>query len=337
MSPEASVVVCTYNRPQMLRRTLESCLADATRRGTSYEVVVADNSPGGYARALCAELATPAVPVRWVPCAPPNISVARNAGLRAAAAPVVAFLDDDLRVEAGWLDHLLATLESTGADVVLGPVRPDFGPGGAPAWDPGGARYTRDLGAPDGTPVVVAGPGRTPGLTVSTASSAWRATCFTDPEPFSPALGASGGEDLDLMWRLERRGARFAWSPGAGVREEVPPGRIRLRYQLLRAFSGGQVYLAVAARNSDRPRVTAARGMVRALVQLLLTLPALVTAPPRGRAALARAALTVAGAVGKLAWARLVPLYHVEASTEADPAGVAGGARVAQVARGEDS
>lgn len=314
MIPAATVVVCTYNRPALLRRTLMSCLADATTTGTAYEIVVADNSPAGHARELCAELSTPAVPVRWVPCSPPNISIARNAGARAATAPVVAFLDDDLEVEPGWLDHLLATLESTGSDAVVGPVRPAFA-AGAPAWDPDGRRYTRDLRAPSGTPIVVAGPDRTD-LTVSTASSAWRSSCFTDPEPFSPALGASGGEDLDLFWRLQRRGARFAWCAEAGVSETVPASRTRLRYQFLRALSGGQVYLTVAVRNSDRGRLSAVNGMARAMVQLVLAIVGLVPAMLAGRPALADRLLTIAGALGKLTWFRLVPLYHVEKPSE---------------------
>lgn len=315
MTLSATVVVCTYNRLTLLRRTLESCLADATTTATPYEIVVADNSPSGHARELCAELSSVQVPVRWVPCAPPNISIARNTGARAANGPVVAFLDDDLEVEPGWLDHLLATLDRTGADAVLGPVRPQF-VGGAPRWDPQGRRYTRDLQAPSDTAVVVSGPERTTGVTVSTASSAWLRSCFTDPEPFSPALGASGGEDLDLFWRLERRGARFAWCAEAGVLEAVPTHRTQLRYQFLRALSGGQVYLTVAVRNSSHPRLVAVQGMARAAVQLVLAALGLIPAAAAGRPRLADRLFTLAGALGKLSWFRLVPLYHVEKSQE---------------------
>ncbi len=314
--PAASVVICTYNRLPLLEAALGSCLRDATRRGTVFEVVVADNSPAGHARALAARLGSP---VRWVPASPPNISVARNAGLHAASAPLVAFMDDDLELEPGWLDHLMDTLERTGADVAVGPVRPRFA-GGPPAWDPAGSRFTRVLDLPSGAPLVAAGPGRVAGFAISTASSLWRrATCFTDPAPFDPAFGASGGEDLDLFLRLQHRGRRFVWCAEAGVWETIPAGRTALRYQAMRAYSGGQVYTAASIRHAAAPRRRAADIMARGALQLAAGAGGLVAAGllrpftgARGQQLFVRHLLGAAAAAGKLAWARKLPLYHVE-------------------------
>ncbi len=105
---------------------MNSCLRDATTRGTPFELVIADNSPSSHARGLADRLIASGVTVRWVHASPPNISVARNAGLRTAVAPLVAFMDDDLELEPGWLYHLLDTLEHAKADVVVGPVRPPW-------------------------------------------------------------------------------------------------------------------------------------------------------------------------------------------------------------------
>ena len=319
-APNASVVICTYNRLHMLENAVASCLADATVRGTPFEVVIADNSPTGHARVLAGRLAADGHAVRWVAAHPPNISVARNAGLHAATAPLVAFMDDDLALEPGWLDHLLDTLERTGADVAIGPVRPRFAAGAAPAWDPEGSRFTRVLPVPSGTPVMASGPGRVAGFAISTASSLWRAaTCFTDPVPFDPAFGASGGEDLDLFLRLQARGRRFVWCAEAGVWETIPAGRTALRYQALRAYSGGQVYTAAAIRHAAAPRLRAADIMARGLVQLVAGGAGLAAAGllrpftgSAGQQRLVRHALGVAAASGKLAWWRKLPLYHVE-------------------------
>ena len=303
----ASVVICTYNRPLMLAATVRSCLADATRRGTPYEIVIADNSRDGHADALVTALIGGAVPVHAVRAGPPNISIARNAGIAASKAPLVAFLDDDLVVEPGWLDALVDALAG-GADGAIGPVRPVF-EGAAPPWDPAGARFTRVLQAPDGTPIIPSA--STPGFVVSTASSIWRrATCLTDPVVFDPAFGASGGEDLDLYLRLERRGRRFVWSAGAGVHETIPAGRTAWRYQLLRAYSGAQVYTAAAIRHSDAPRRRAAGIMGRGAAQAALGLLRAVPATLRGRGL--NAAFMLASGSGKLTWWRKVPLYHIE-------------------------
>jgi succinoglycan biosynthesis protein ExoM len=322
----ASVVICTFNRPAMFAAALRSCLRDATVAGLPFEVVVADNSRDGYAAGVVAAVRAdrPAcgVPIRVVTASPPNISLARNAGLRAAAAPLVAFLDDDLVVEPGWLDALVAVLAATGADAALGPVRPAFPAGSPPDWDPTGARFTRVLAKPTGTPIQASGPAA--GLVVSTASSIWRAaTCFTDAQPFDPAFGGSGGEDLDLFVRLRRRGARFVWCAEAGVRETIPAGRMELAYHRLRAYSGSQAFSAVTIKNaSSRPAALLSLGL-RGLAQVLaFGPPALalrLAGGVRSRRLHERAIrITFAALVGwgKLTWWRLVPIYQIERPSE---------------------
>jgi succinoglycan biosynthesis protein ExoM len=233
---------------------------------------------------------------------------------------LVAFMDDDLVLEPGWLDHLLDTLEQSGADVAVGPVRPRFAEGTAPAWDPAGTRFTRVLPRPSGTTLVVGGRNRTRGFVISTASSLWRrATCFTDAAPFDPAFGASGGEDLDLFLRLEGRGRRFVWCAEAGVWETIPAGRTALRYQAMRAYSGAQVYTAAAIRHAAAPARSAADIMGRGAIQAVTGLAALLVSGllqsmtgETGRQRLVQHVLGTASAAGKLLWWRKIPLYHIE-------------------------
>ena len=303
----------------MLERAVDSCLRHATTRSTPFELVIADNSPAGHAEALAERLQAAGHSVRWVPASPPNISVARNAGLRAAAAPLVAFMDDDLELEPGWLDHLLDTLERTGADVALGPVRPRF-EGGCPAWDPSGSRYTRVMPGPSGTPVVAGGARRGGAFVVSTASSMWRrATCFDDPQPFDPVFGVSGGEDLDLFLRLQTRGRRFVWCAEAAVWETIPASRTDLRFLAMREFTGAQVYTALTVRHSALPLLRVADIMARGALQMtagmvgaLLTGALMPLRRPANRAPLVRHMLRAVAGAGKLAWWRKVPLYHAE-------------------------
>jgi len=316
----ASIVICTFNRLALLKAAVESCLRDASPAGLDFEVVIADNSPSGHARTYADERAAAGQPVRWVGVSPPNISLARNAGLHAARAGLVAFLDDDSVVERGWLDHFVATLEAAGADAAVGPVRPVFEEGRAPAWDPEGRAFTRVLPAPSGTPIQTGGRRRTRGFAISTASSIWRrATCFTDPQPFDPAFGASGGEDLDLFLRLEGRGCRFVWCAEAGVRESIPASRTDPRYQRLRAYSGGQVYAAAAMHNAPSGPRVAAGILTLAVLQTGLNLGRVAGAAAirpltgeAGRGRLTRCTLRLASAAGKLVWWRKLPLYHVE-------------------------
>jgi succinoglycan biosynthesis protein ExoM len=316
----ASVVICTYNRPALFEAALLSCLHDATRRALRFEVIVADNSVANHAISIVNRLPTGLAPVRVIPVTPPNISLARNAGLRAATAPLVAFMDDDLEVEPGWLDALVDTLEASGTDAVMGPVRPHFPAGDPPNWDPTGARFTRVLAQPSGSLIAASGPTKPADFAVSTASSLWRAeTCFTDAEPFDPHFGACGGEDLDLFLRLERRGCRFAWCAEAGVRETVLAGRMLLGYHRLRAYSGAQVYAAAAIKNAPSPLAAmlsiGLRGAIQTLVFGAAALPLAAVSRfggPGLRQQATRMAFAAMAGWGKLTWWRRVGLYHVE-------------------------
>jgi len=340
--PVVSVVICTHNRPDMLAQAVQSCLTHATRTNLPFEVVVADNSADEYAAGVLAGFRTDRT-LRPVKASPQNISVARNAGIRASRGSWVAFLDDDQVVEPGWLDSLVATARRTEADVVLGAVVARYEEGRTPERDWG--LFSRELDWPSGSIVALSGPARPPRFSFGTGNSLWdRARCFGEQAPFDEAFGACGGEDFELYLRLERRGRRFAWCPEAVVSEVVPHARTSLRHHLKRAFSGAQVYVAATVKNSDRPRTTTAGLMGRGLLQAGLwgvAAPALLPASRlmrlwrgrfRKREGVGRgvslgegrfgdAVLSgLAFGLGKLLWWRRLALYQREAASRAGPA-----------------
>ena len=151
--PVVSVVICTYNRPQLLEAAVRSCLANATRTALKFEIIISDNSLDGHAHPIVTKFCDEAVVVRSVVASPPNIAIARNAGVKAARAPLIAFLDDDAEVYEGWLDALVGTLERTGADAAVGPVHAVF-VGEAPKSDKLASRFSRMLSCASGTPIA---------------------------------------------------------------------------------------------------------------------------------------------------------------------------------------
>ena len=94
-APRTSVIVVSRHRPQHLAH----CLAALARQTHSeYEIVlVADPATVGT---------RPDLPLKRRSFDIPNISQARNEGLALAAAPVVAFIDDDALALPGWLEAL---------------------------------------------------------------------------------------------------------------------------------------------------------------------------------------------------------------------------------------
>jgi glycosyltransferase involved in cell wall biosynthesis len=109
MAPRVSVVVAAFNRAEPLRRLIESLLDQEAV--ASFEIIVADNASTDATPDVARSFGGRGIPVRYVREARPGVSYARNAGAAAAAAPILAFTDDDQHVAPTWVSTLLRVLE----------------------------------------------------------------------------------------------------------------------------------------------------------------------------------------------------------------------------------
>ena len=211
--PEVSIVIPTFQRPDDLRDALRSCLTQRANSGRPFEIVVVDNSSDGSAAPVVAGLEPGIIPVRYVHEPRPGISRARNAGFANARGRFLALIDDDERASPDWLAHLTRAQRTCGADVVFGPVYPEFDP--LPERDLRFLTqfYTYTLKKPTGTPVGER----------STNNALVRRACVRAAEPFVVDLGLTGGEDTLFFSQLRTQGgARFVWSAEAFVIERNP-------------------------------------------------------------------------------------------------------------------
>lgn len=125
VGPALSVVIPTYRRAPILRRALDRLEGQAA--GHTIEVLVVDDpqddDPDAVARAVGADERP--WPAQLLHRAAPGVAAARNVGWRAARAPIVLFLGDDILADAGLLDGHLAAHAAAPADedAVLGRVR----------------------------------------------------------------------------------------------------------------------------------------------------------------------------------------------------------------------
>ena len=121
--PSATVVVPTVvSRVAELNRCLDSL---ALLDHPDAEVVVVDNRPIRPVDDPLPAVLRGRSGVRSVHEPVPGISAARNAGLRAARGEVVAFTDDDVQVDPGWLTALARRLaEHPVEEAVTGLVLP---------------------------------------------------------------------------------------------------------------------------------------------------------------------------------------------------------------------
>ncbi len=114
-APTISVVVCTTpGREASLQRTLAGL---RHQRTSGFEVVVVGSGfdHGGAPEGLPDDVVACGVAER-------NLSAARNAGVRAAAGALVAFIDDDAVPEPTWLDVLAGSFSDPEVAAAGGPV-----------------------------------------------------------------------------------------------------------------------------------------------------------------------------------------------------------------------
>jgi glucosyl-dolichyl phosphate glucuronosyltransferase len=119
-----SVVVCTYNRTELLRTALET-LCKQSLDTSLFEIIVVDNNSTDNTRSVIESFMGHGN-VRYVLEKMPGISYARNAGWLLAQGQYVGFTDDDVRVPENWLEVAEKIIETKSPDIFGGPYFPFY-------------------------------------------------------------------------------------------------------------------------------------------------------------------------------------------------------------------
>jgi glycosyltransferase involved in cell wall biosynthesis len=210
------VVVPTRDRPELLAECLDALLAAGL---SASDVVVVDSAsldPGAVAPARERS-------IEVLRCEAPGASRARNLGWRATDAAVVAFVDDDVRVSAGWPAGVVAPFADRDVVLVTGAVGAD------------GAARDRAVATTDGVKV---GPFTLdePGNVGASANLAIRRAVLEAVGGFDELLGAGGrfraAEDLDLFDRALQLGMGWHAIDAHAVHDQWRDRRALLRLEL---------------------------------------------------------------------------------------------------------
>lgn len=231
--PQLSVVVSTYNRGDLLADAVRSILAQQDVRTPRFELIVVDNNSTDDTRTVIERFVAVDPRVRYVFEPMQGSSYGRNAGIRTARAPLVAFTDDDVRAEPDWLAAIARAFdEHPDADVVGGRVLPIW-PAPPPPW------LTRD----HWMPLALVDYGDTPRaidanrpVCLVTANCSFRRRVFDAVGAFAPEfqLGKHGllgsVEDHELQLRVLRAGRKIFYDPRIIVHAEIQPNRLERAY-----------------------------------------------------------------------------------------------------------
>jgi glycosyltransferase involved in cell wall biosynthesis len=233
MSPAISVVVATHNRRHLLPRLADAL--EAQVGAPQFEVIIVDDGSTDGSSATLDDLASERgarLDLRML-CLDRNAgpAAARNAGWRAARAPLVAFTDDDCTPQPAWLAAIVAGLartEMAQGRTTRNPTQRSTGWfSWAPETDSDGPFY-------------------------ETCNMGYRRTVLEEIGgfdesflPLRPRRASRGayvppvwGEDTDLALRAKAAGATSVFVGDAVVWHDVKPGRLRDRLRDLPRRSG---------------------------------------------------------------------------------------------------
>jgi GT2 family glycosyltransferase len=233
--PVVSVVVPTRGRAAYLEVTLDSLLAQRTE--APHEIVVVDDGPDAATAAVAA--ARPGV--RYLDNDRGHgLNAARNAGIAATTAPLVAFVDDDVLVPPEWLDALVAGAgRHPEAEAFGGPIRARFEghvPRGCGREEP--PITTLDLGPVDRECDSVWG-----------ANLAVRRAAVERVGGFDESIAQPHGDEEEWLERLRGAGGRVVYLADAGLDHRRTPRDARIAPLARAAYARGR-----GARASDRRR-----------------------------------------------------------------------------------
>lgn len=224
MKADVSVVLCTYNRADMLGPALESLIRQETHGQFRFEVVVVDDGSTDGTQATLQKIAKDSrVPIQCLRGESRGIAAARNTGVAAASGEWIAFFDDDQVADPNWLEELLDCATHAGVDVVGCSVRLDLPEEEIRQISPvcrellGETKVDRKLGKCSRKEF--------PG----TGSMLVTATAFKAVGTFDESW-TRGGSDLEFTARLRRSGLEAWFTPKAIVHHRVPAYRLKESY-----------------------------------------------------------------------------------------------------------
>lgn len=226
------VVIPTYNRSTLLRKTLSSLLNARVPPGLDVHIIVVDNNSTDDTKALITEIAEQSNGrVSYVFEKQQGRSPALNAGVAASTADLIGFIDDDEEIDQSWYETILPAFTTNDVDFIGGPYVPRF-ESEVPEWLP--KDYTAVVGIVDGGDKVVPFDASYPGILMGGNAVFTRET-LQRVGPYSTALGRSGTrllscEDEDMYQRLRAAGARGLYLPQLIVYHFIPRERLTKRY-----------------------------------------------------------------------------------------------------------
>lgn len=229
-----SVVVCTYNRSELLRECLTH-LATQTGPATLSEVIVVDNNSSDDTVDMVRRFCTEHGWFRLVFENQQGLAYSRNRGLQDAKGQYVAYIDDDARPDPSWIGAILDFAEAHPDVAAFGGPYRGYARAPIPNWFP--REYgTWDLGRQS---FVLPGTEFLCGTNMI-----FRKDALESLGGFDATLGVRGGalgygEETELVMRMRAQGFAIHYVADIVVEHAILDYKLSLRWLLRSAFVNG--------------------------------------------------------------------------------------------------
>lgn len=228
-----SVIICTYNRSELLQYCLDS-LAQQKANPEEFEIIVIDNNSSDATQQVIQGYTEP----HFKSFIETNqgLSHARNRGAQEAQSPWLLYLDDDVLLDSDLVDRALTWCQRD--DIV------SFGGSFGPWYHYGKPDWYRDeyasMNLQHARPTVLKSHEFLFGCVF-----ALRKQALDDVGGFDPLLGMRGnligyGEETEVQRQMRMKGGQIAYDPDIIVRHVVNPERLDVLWFLQAGWALGR-------------------------------------------------------------------------------------------------
>jgi glucosyl-dolichyl phosphate glucuronosyltransferase len=226
------VLIPTYNRSELLKRTLDSLVKARVPAGLSVRVTVVDNNSKDETREVVESyIERYGSLFNYLFEGQQGRSAALNAGIAATDGELIGMIDDDEEIDESWCARAHSAFSTSDIDFISGSCKPRWG-GEQPPWLP--KDYPAVIGwIETGDEVKVYGENYD-GVLMG-GNAVIRRSMLKKVGNYSTSLGRKGNrllsvEDEDMTERLLAAGARGLYLPDLVIYHYIPPERLTKRY-----------------------------------------------------------------------------------------------------------
>ncbi|MEI6145320.1 MAG: glycosyltransferase [Methylococcales bacterium] len=236
--PKISVIICTYNRADILKATLSSFL-DCARTDIVCELLVIDNNSSDNTKEVVMSIAEKDSTIKYYFESKQGLSEARNSGIKLSKGVIIAFVDDDVYFDPFWLIEVVRIFQDyPEASCMGGKSIPQFEIG-KPDWITDNLLTLYGSTNSGDTIKWMLYPEHPFGLNM-----AFKRAAFDQIGVFNLGLGRKkknllSNEESEVFWRVNQTGLRVIYTPKALLHHRIPHERTRKEWVLSRYYWQG--------------------------------------------------------------------------------------------------